>query len=127
MTKPSDFILNSDYLALAQTGSAEGMAVFAAETFPAGTAYTRTADFTVPATPGAIDMFLVSRNGDDYTIGSSRTISMNSPNLWISIYRLNATTIRVMLREFTNTTGGYSMPTQTIRVKVSSFKPPNVL
>ena len=126
MTKPSDFTLNSDYLSLTQTGSVEGTVIFAAEHFDSGTMYTRTQDFKVPSQPGAVDMFLLSRNGSDYTLGSQIIVSMNAPNFWIITYRLNADTIRVMLRVFLSQIGGYDMPMQTIKVKVSSFKPPNV-
>lgn len=126
MTKPSDFTLNSDYLSLTQTGSEEGMVVFAAEHFDPGTMYTRTQDFKVSSQPGAVDMFLLSRNGGEYTLGSQIIVSLNTPNFWIITYRLNANTIRVMLRVFLSQTGGFDMPMQTIRVKVSSFKPPNV-
>ena len=122
MTKPSDFTLNSDYLSLAQTSSSEGYVVFAAETFAPGNMHTRTQDFYVPAQPGAIDMFLISRNGDEYTLGSQRVINPTAVSFCIVAYRLNATTIRVMLRVFTSQSGGYSMPMQEIKVKVSSFK-----
>ena len=126
MTKPNNFIMNSDYLSLAQTGSAEFTAYFPSETFQAGTPYTRTQDFTVQSQRGAVDMFLISLNGGDYNLGAKYEISRNSPFLNILIYRTNPSTIRVQLHEFTSQTGGYTMPMQTVKFKVSSFKPPNV-
>ena len=123
MTKPSDFILNTDYLALAQTNTAEFTAVFAAETFPSGQANDRSQDFTVPASKGTIDRVLISINGGDYTVGS-RLVLSTIPALSIYVYRPNATTIRVRLHEFGSSS--YSMPMQTVKVKVSSFKSPNI-
>lgn len=126
MTKPNDFILNSDYLSLAQTSTEEFTATFPAETFPAGTPYDRTQDFRVKSTPGAIDMILTSLNGGNYTLGAYITISSGSPTLTIFISRINSTTMRVRLHEYTNQSGGYSMPTQSIKIKLASFNPPNV-
>lgn len=136
MTKPSDFILNSDYLSLAQTGSKEITAYFPAETFPAGYQYTRTQDFTVEPSKGAIDMFLISLNGADYVLGASLIDSLigtdwqgqsHDYNLEFLVIRTNPTTIQVQLHEYNTSPNGYSMPTQTVKVKVSSFKAPNVL
>lgn len=127
MTKPNDFILNSDYLALAQTNNAtEFTAIFAAETFPAGYAYDRTQDFKAPSSPGAIDMYLTSLNGGEYNLGNYIVISSGSPTLSIYISRVTSNVIRVRLHEFTNQTGGYSMPMQTLKIKVTSFEPPDV-
>lgn len=126
MTKPNDFILNSDYLALAQTNKSEFTAIFPAESFQPGYPYDRTQDFTVPYSPGAIDLCMVSINGGDYVVGSSITLSMNYPILIVTIMRVDSKTMRVNLHEFNSRTGGYDMPMQTVKVKVASFKPPNV-
>lgn len=123
MTKPNEFILNTDYLALAQTNRAEFTAVFPQETFNAGQAYTRTRDFICQATNGAIERVLISRNNKDYMVGSKLTIS-EQPTLWVSVYRLNKSTIRVRLHEYSS--NSYTMPLQTIKIKITSFRPPNV-
>lgn len=125
MTKPNDFILNTDYLALAQVSTSEFTAVFPAETFAGGQANDRTRDFTLRATAGAIDRIMISHNGGAYTLGNSLTISI-MPTVIIYVYRPDASTLRIRLHEYTSSSGGYSMPTQTIQVKVSSFRPPNV-
>ena len=126
MTKPSNFILNSDYLALAQTDTEELTAYFLQETFPAGQSYTRTQDFTVPESQGAIDMFLISLNGADYVLGASLTVSVMQPYLEFIVLRTSPTNIQIQLHEYTSQTGGYDMPMQTVKVKVASFKPPNL-
>ena len=131
MTKPNDFILNSDYLALAQTNKGEFTAYFPAASFTPGYAYDTHQDFIVPASEGAIDMCLASLNGAPYKVASM----INLSNLYgeqplyfltIRIYRVGAKTMRVSLHGFTNYTYGYDMPAQTVRVRFSSFKPPNV-
>lgn len=126
MTKPNDFILNSDYLALAQTSTSDLTAYFGAETFSPGQAYDRTQDFVVPEAPASVDMCLISLNDGNYTLGSHYVISSNQPILHITVYRLNATTLRVKLHEFNSQAGGYYMPTQKVKIKVASFKPPNI-
>ena len=133
MTKPNDFILNSDFLSLAQTNKAEFTAYFPAASFTPGQPYTKQFDFTVPSSPGAIDMCLISLNGADYKSASiinlSKLYATDPPPLYfltIAVYRVNATTMRVILHGFTSYTYGYNMPAQTVKVKVSSFKPPNI-
>lgn len=126
MTKPSDFTMNSDYVSLAQTASTELTAYFPAEHFNAGQQITRTRDFTVSPSQGSVDMFLISLNGDDYTLGAKLVSSVMNPLLQFRVYRVNQNTIRVNLHEYNNTSGGFDMPMQTVKIKVSSFKPPNI-
>lgn len=131
MTKPNDFILNSDYLALAQTNKTKFTAYFPAASFTPGYPYEAHQDFTVPPSEGAIDMCLTSYNDGPYKLASvidASKLQGSQPLyfLTISIYRINAKTMRVNLHGFTNYTYGYNMPAQTIKVKVSSFNPPNV-
>ena len=123
--KPNNFVFNTDYLSLAQTNKVDLTAIFAAETFPAGQAHNRYQDLTVSSSQGAIDRVLISRNGGDYIIGSNLTIS-TFPDVQISVYRTSPTNLRVRLHVFTNQTGGYSMPMQTLSIKLTSFKPPNI-
>lgn len=126
MTKPSNFILNSDYLALAQTGTTEFTAYFSAENFSGGQTYIRTRDFAVQSSQGAIDMVLISLNGGDYVLGSGLTENAMQPAMNFFVRRTSPTNIQVQLRIYTSQASGYSMPAQTVKVKVSSFKPPNV-
>lgn len=123
MTKASDFIMNTDFLALAQTGTAEFTAVFPAETMPAGQSFSRTRDFTLKSVNGAIDRILISRNNGNFTVGASLTI-LTTPALSVFVYRPNASTLRIRLYGYASS--AYSMPAQTIKVKISSFRPPNV-
>lgn len=126
MTKPNDFIFNSDYLALAQTNKKDLTAFFPAETFSAGVAHDRTQDFDVSSSQGAIDTCLISINDDDYRLAQRRVISTSPALVQITVFRTTPQTIRVRLHVFTNQSGGYSMPAQTVKIKVCSFKPPDV-
>ena len=126
MTKPSNFIMNSDYLSLAQKSNSEFTVIFAPESFPSGSSSVRTQDITVPSTKGAIDEILMSRNNGDYRVGGSITIDSNSPFMAFDVYRANPSTLRVRLWVHPTGSGSYSMPMQTLKIRVSSFLPPNV-
>ena len=127
--------MNSDYLSLAQTSSDELLAVFPQEHFDAGYQNTRTRDFTVNTSKGAIDMFMISLNGSDYVLGASlldQSIGIDWQGQTCQNYleflaiRTAPSTIQVQLHEYSSQPGGYDMPMQTVKVKVSSFKPPNI-
>ena len=130
MTKPSEFILNSDYLSFAQTNKDTNIytAYFPAVHYDPGYPYDRDRDFTVSSSPGAIDIFMISVNNSPWYLAGCINLE---PDNWLFIkevyaYRLNATTIRVKFHTFTSQTGGQDVPEYTIRLKVSSFKPPDV-
>ena len=126
MTKPSDFILNSDYLALAQSGRNEFTANFPAQTHPGGYAYDTDRDFQIASIPGAIDRVLMSRNGSDYMLGSFLVVDDPSgADVSIKVYRPNSSTVRVRMHVFSNQTS-YTVSAQTVKVKIASFQPPNV-
>lgn len=132
MTKPSNFIMNSDYLSLAQTDSNELTAYFPPEHFEAGSQNVRTRDFTVRQSQGAIDMFMISLNNADYVLGAdllAHEIGQGDPPYYMLdflVLRTGPSTIQVQLHEACYYTGGFDMPMQTVKVKVSSFKPPNL-
>lgn len=125
MTKPSDFIINTDYLSIAQSGNFEFTASFAAQTYAGGYAYNRDQDFSIESIKGAVDRFMISRNGDDYTVGNLRYHRENSSYYSIFVYRPNSSTLRIRLRAFSSQPS-FTVPAQTVKVKVSCFKPPNV-
>lgn len=132
MTKPSNFTMNSDYVSLAQTDSDEFTAFFAPEHFDSGYQNTRTRDFTVKTSKGAIDMFMISLNGADYVLGAdllAHQIGQGDPPYYyldFLVLRTGPSTIQVQLHEACYYTGGFDMPMQTVKVKVASFKPPNL-
>ena len=131
MTKPSNFIMNTDYLALAQLGSVELTAVFAAATYEGDyTWHVRNIDFTAPNQKGALDRVLISVNGSDYYVARQvgfplEAIQPHTTNRYmIEVERINPTTVRVSLGGYGHST--YTIPTQTVKVKVATFMPPNI-
>ena len=117
--------MNTDYLSLAQKNTTEFTVVFPQEHFNPGN-YERTHDITVPTIKGAIDEAMISLNGSDYYLGNALHVESNSPSLGFGVYRPAPNTIRVRLVTSNSQTGGWTMPTQTLRVRVSSYLPPNV-
>ena len=121
--RPSDFILNTDYLSLAQTNKADFTAFFAPETFAAGD-HERTQDFTIKKTQGAIDRVLMSHNNGQFIVGDKLIIQSSPNNVYVNVFRTNPSTIRVRLH--VSASSSYSMPTQNIRIKIAGFQPPNI-
>lgn len=121
--KPSSFILNTDYLSLAQTAKKEFQAYFAAEPFASGQ-FDRFQDFAIPRTQGAIDRVLISHNNGSFIVGDKLVISQSSQIIYVNVYRTTPTNIRVRLHVYTPSQ--FSMPAHNIRVKIASFQPPNV-
>lgn len=126
MTKPSSFIANSDYLSLAQKSTTEFTVIFPPEHFPGGYGYDRTQDITVPSVKGAIDEIMISINGSDYYLGNYLNMESRSPSLSFYVYRPSPDTMRVRLHTHNSDPNGYDMPMQTIKVRASSYLPPNV-
>lgn len=140
--KPNDFIQNSDYLALAQTGrSNEFVANFPAKTYPTQGYEFWDADdyqdFTFPTVKGAIDQYCI-KNGDNGWITSNsltqvpnvnqNTFQNDNGGYVILIYRLNANTIRVRLIRLAPGGSFQSVPTApavSFRVRGVAFRPPN--
>ena len=138
MTKPSDFIFNSDYLALAET-SRRSLFVsippmdytqYQGWDFP----ISYTVDLDCPAVTGAIDQFQLGYNGTtfygDQIIYNAYEISSGvwSNNWVLSVVRKNANQIEVMVYFFPQSeVSGTKTPQITLNIAVCSFKPPNIL
>ena len=126
--KPSDFILNSDYLSIAQTGSSSySVTVNSGSIAGQGGHFERDFDFTAPALAGAIDRVLISKDGGRYYVGMYRSINPSGDIYgFISVYRTSASNIRVqvVLENYSPYTATY--PTMAFSIKISTFQPPNV-
>ena len=124
--RPNDFVMNTDYLSLAQTGRRQINAFFTTETFNAGQQYNRTQDFTIPRMQGAIDRILIARNGSGrYVVGDKLVVSTSPVSMYFNVFRINPTTVRVRLHVY-SPQSAYTMPTQTLDIRIDSFQPPNV-
>lgn len=122
--KPNDFTMNTDFLSLAGTGTASFTASFGAESIGAGNTFTREQTFNIDAVKGAIDRVLISRNGGSYTVGNSVYVSDGNGYFRIVVYRPNSFTLGVRVHGYA--INNYNFPAQTIKIKVASFKPPNI-
>lgn len=130
MTKPKNFIFNSDYLALAQARKNSLEFNIDSKSMIAYSSSIDGKNAHVPPEPGAIDRFYLSTDGDKWTASSHlRKIFDNNTDLMILIIvnRTNKDRIRIRLEYTNQTSNNYTFPAFTLYVRVDSFKPPNVL
>ena len=131
MTRPSDFILNSDYLSIAQTGRSEHTATFAGGTLqPGGSAgdyVVQTTDFTIPSEPGSIDRIMISTNGGDFYLGSQTSFEA-APLAYgsLDVCRVARNTIRATMVVANSSDSVNTFPSMSFRIKITSFRPPNI-
>lgn len=131
MTRPSDFILNSDYLSIAQTGRSEHTATFAGGTLqPGGSAgdyVVQTTDFTIPSEPGSIDRIMISTNGGDFYIGSQTSFEA-APLAYgsLDVCRITKNTMRATMVVANSSDYVNTFPSMSFRIKITSFRPPNI-
>ena len=141
--KPSDFILNSDYLTIAQVSSTAPYTVFfPPNVFP--TSGNRMQPFSVEQTipskavPGAIDTISIAYEGITHhasQIYRPPDINVQGGNMfqdqyWVlNIYRRDANTLVAKCTYCPPTSAATppATPSLTFTVSASSFKPPNVL
>ena len=125
--KPNDFILNSDYLSIAQVSSNSYTVSIAAGNL-AGNAYTeQDFDFTIRTQKGASDRIMINKDSGRYYLGSYRQIEPATDVYgFVQAYRTEANKlhVKVVLENYSDTTSAY--PAMTFKLKVSSFRPPNV-
>ena len=68
--KPNDFILNSDYLSIAQTNKNTFTVTVGAGSLVVNGSTQQDFDFTIQSQAGAIDRVLISKDSGDYLLGS---------------------------------------------------------
>lgn len=130
--RPNDFILNSDYLSIAQINNSTYTITIGAGTlqpYPqTGWVSTQTFDFTIPSYQGIIDRVLIKKDSNDYVLGTTHSF-MASANVGghINVYRASKTKLRVdVTLSNTDNANPSSYPNMTFKVKVARFYPPNV-
>lgn len=152
MTKPSDFIMNTDYLTIAQASKMDPFTViFPPQLFPATaehpdpytTIYTlhpfhSEQEIIAPTLAGAIDRFIIEYNSQKYVANQlmrSGDITISGGNYavdqgWLlTIFRKDANKI-VVRCDYSPPTKASSIPSSpslTFKISVTSFRPPNVL
>jgi len=143
MTKPSDFIFNSDYLALAETAR-QDFDVFIPSMnyninpntgFDKITIWSTT--LNCPVDKSAIESFQLTYNGKTFVTDSIYSMApwkatpggLFDPPYWIlSVYRKDANTleVKVFFRPEIQSEGDRT-PQINLNIAVCSFRPPNVL
>lgn len=124
MARPNNFILNTDYLSIAQFGKYTHTYVVNGGTLPAGGQLIQHNDFNVPFQKGAIDRIFISVNGGDLRLGSIFNAGYKSS---IQVYRTSPNTLRaefVVNNIFESEP--VSWPMLSFTIKGMMFKPPNV-
>ena len=124
MTKPNTFIMNTDYMSIAQTDKYTHTYTVNGGTVPAyGQLITHT-DFTVPSQKGAIDRIFVSVNDGPLKLGT-RCGFLNIG--YVDFYRIAPNTLRAEL-VISNGMGStpITYPLLKFVIKGVMFRPPNV-
>ena len=125
--KPSDFILNSDYLSIAQVGSKTLDVSIGAGSLAIDSYSEQNIDLNVQSIAGAIDKIMISKDGGSFRLGSMMTFYPNNDVRGdINIYRESAGKIRAKITLQNQSSSTTSYPAMSFKIKVSSFKPPNV-
>ena len=140
MTKPSDFIMNTDYLTIAQAGRLSPVTIsFPSQAFPTDSsgmhAFYLEREVPFAASAGSIERFCIQYDnvwnsasqlsgggGYDYTISGEKQ------GWTLHLYRKDANTI-VARCDYTPPAQAQttpSTPALTFQVAAASFKPPNV-
>lgn len=126
--KPSDFILNSDYLSIAQVSSNTYTLTIGGGTLVVGGYSERNLDFTSNTLPGTIDRIIISKDGGSYRIGSSMEFDPNNEiRGTLHVYRPSQTILRAQVILQNYSAGSASYPSMSFSIKVSSFRPPNIV
>lgn len=141
MTKPSEFIFNSDYLALAETGRQSFFVTVPSFGYDQKSGFDAVTFYNVDLTTkdavkGSIDEFYVTINGQHTFFGdtySSLSVYPGPPGVFddahwfMEIDRINKTTLRVSF-VFVPELWSQGAATEpiTLNITVCSFRPPNV-
>lgn len=125
--KPSDFILNSDYLSIAQISSNTYTVTTGAGTLQPNAFTEQNFNFAIRNQSGASDRVLISKDGGDYRLGSYLQLNP-ATNIYgfIHVFRTTGGNIRAQLVLENQSANATSYPAMTFTIKVSSFRPPNV-
>ena len=144
MTKPSDFIFNSDYLALAETGRNQYKLILPARgydqvtygqnQFDQITFYTTT--LNCPVDKSAIESYQVTYNGKTFLTDTIYSLApwnttpggVFDPAYWLFVInRKDANTLEIKMVFVPELwSEGATIPALTFDISVCSFKPPNV-
>lgn len=132
--KASDFILNSDYLSIAQVDKTNYTFTVPGGTIGPDDYMSQNYDFSTTAQNNTIDNVLIRKDADSFIHGDYMWIQPTKTangviSGFVRVYRPSATTIRaqIMLENLSYIYPGVSLsyPGMAFTVRVSSFKVPN--
>lgn len=135
MTKPSDFILNTDYLSIAQVGRNTYTFTMPGGSLAPWAFVERDFDFTTDTQNGMIDNILIKKDSDPYLNCTYERLQPTTTSDGIivgeiSVYRPSSTQIRARIilenQSLTYPEVTLSYPSMTFTIKVASFLPPNI-
>lgn len=142
MTKPSEFILNSDYLTIAQASTTKPYTVYyPSQTFPTSgniiNSFHIDQDISSPAVTGAVDRVAIEYNGVRYVADSIEKAAdpitvdneLEYDQFWVlTVFRKdkNTLTARCTFYPPTRTHTIPSSPSLTFTISATSFRPPNI-
>lgn len=126
---PDDFIMSSDYLSIAQVGSNTYNVSVNGGTLEGNNGYTEQVfNFTTKAQQGSVDRILISKDGDPYELASRLQLNPNGQIFgFLQVYRTSKTNLRAQLVLENYGPSSETYPAMAFKIKISSFKSPNVL
>lgn len=132
MTRPSDFLMNSDYLSIAQTDKTEYTITIGSGSV--STTDSMTQDFVFKSESGAISRFMIRSGTNDFSIGNELTVKLawdanNKVIGLVRVYRIDNSICRFSL-DYQNLNADPSSnpsnyPEMSYTIKIVSFKSPN--
>lgn len=128
MARPNNFIMNTDYLSIAQSSKYTHTYIINGGTVPAGGQVIQHTDFTVPAQNGSIDQVMISLNGGPLKVGVRYGVDFSGGGSgYLDVYRTAPNTVRAEMT-INNLWGSSSIsyPLLNFTIKALCFKPPNV-
>lgn len=128
MAAPNKFIMNTDYLSIAQSGKYSHNYIRNGGTVPAYGQIVEHQDYTVPSQKGSIDQVMISLNGGALQLGTRYGFDLeNNGGGYLEVYRANPTTLRAELWiNNINNPSPVNFPLLNFTIKGVTFLPPNV-
>lgn len=128
--KASDFTLNSDFLSVAQNASKEFTVHVGAGSLMPGEMSNQEFNFVSPTSNGSIDRIMIKKDSGEYWVGYHLDFYLEDRGLIVGaldILRPDKTNIQAKLVIWSNAAyETISYPNMTFKIKVASFKVPNV-
>ena len=125
--KPSDFILNSDYLSLSTYTTTTKQITFAGGTLTGLNNTKQTIDITVPKVEQAEFQYMISPDGNNWFPTNQFDMSANPPIIaTLIISRIGPDTLQASLLTANTSTSTATYPAKTFWVKESAIIAPDM-